>query len=183
MTPPGSERSSNTVTAYPSFASSAAQDRPAGPEPTTATFSGRAGFFARGSKPICHECSTRNRWIFPIAIGRTMPVALHSFSHRRAVGHSTPQAPPSALLVLIVRMAPLTLRRRSLRMKVAGSVSAGHPFEQGASWQSRQRSASARAWTRPKPFSMVLNRSVTLTRSLLGPDALPAGCGSGPGKT
>ncbi len=43
MTPPGSDRSSNTVTANPSFASSAAQERPAGPEPTTATFSFRAG--------------------------------------------------------------------------------------------------------------------------------------------
>ncbi len=133
MTPPGSSRSSNTVTGNPSRASSAAQDRPAGPEPTTATVSGRRACARPGRKPIFHECSTRKRWIFPISIGRTMPVALHSFSHSRAVGHSTPQAPPRALLVLMVRMAPVTLRRRSLRMNVPGSVSAGQPFEQGAS--------------------------------------------------
>ena len=97
---------------------------------------------------------------------------------RRGAQHAAGAA--ERVVGLDVRMAPLTFRRRSLRMNVAGSVSAGQPFEHGASWQSRQRSASARAWTRPKPFSMVLNRSVTLTRSLLGPGALPTAAAAGP---
>ena len=50
-----------------------------------------------------------------------------------------------------------------LRMKSAGLVSAGHASEHGASWQSRQRSASAIAWVRSSPLLICLNFSALLT--------------------
>ena len=86
-----------------------------------------------------------------MAMGLPIPVALHSFSHNSAVGHSTPQAPPRMLLALMVRIAPVTFRKRNFLINAAGSVSAGHPFEQGASWHSKQRSASARACPKSNP--------------------------------
>jgi hypothetical protein len=48
-----------------------------------------------------------------------------------------------------------------------GCVSAGHPSEQGASWQRRQRSASTIAWANPNPLRISLNLSAALTGSLL----------------
>ena len=48
-------------------------------------------------------------------------------------------------------------------LAAAGFGSAGHPSEQGASWQSRQRSASAIAWARSSPVAMALNLSKLLT--------------------
>jgi hypothetical protein len=42
-TPPTACRDSNTVTVHPIFARSPAQVRPAGPEPTTATFASMQG--------------------------------------------------------------------------------------------------------------------------------------------
>ena len=124
-------------------------------------------FPLKASIPRSWECSTRNRWILPIRIGYSAPsgrfrdlnMALHFSSQRRWVGQSTPQAPPKILLSLIVRIAPVTFLKRSFRIKSAGWVSAGHPSEQGASWQRRHRSASAMAWGRSKPLRISLKLS------------------------
>ena len=156
ITPPGSGIASKTSTSNPCLASSAAQLKPAGPEPITATFVPLAGLFSRGEKSMFQLCSIRARWIAPILMGSPMPVALHSFSHSSGVGQSTPQAPPRMLFCLIVLMAPVTFFSRSFLINVPGSVFAGHPAEQGASWQRRQRFASAIACCMEKPFSMVL---------------------------
>ena len=146
------------MTPNPALASSAAQLKPAGPDPTTAIFSFRGADFSKGLNPVVHACSTKARWILPIWMappGR--PTALHSFSHSCDVGHSTPHAPPRMLFCLIVRMAPVTLRNFSFLMKVPGSVPPGHPLEHGASWHSRQRSASAIASPSSKPLPMPVN--------------------------
>jgi hypothetical protein len=67
------------------------------------------------------------------------------------------------LFCFMVRIAPVMFLKRNLRMNSAGLVSAGHPSEQGASWQSKQRSASAIAWGRSSPRRICLNFSAWLT--------------------
>ena len=130
---------------------------------------------------------SRARWILPISTGRAIPVALHAFSHNGGVGHSTPQAPPRGLFDFTVRIAPVTFLKRSLLMNVPGSVSAGHPLEQGGSWQRRQRSASAMAWDRSNPFSIYLEAlcvahgGASLKKSISS--LVPRGKGSHPLRT
>ena len=86
--------------------------------------------------------SQTKRWMPPISIGLSMPVREQASSQVRSVGHTRAQTAPSALLLRMVAAAPLKFLKRTLLMKLAGSVLAGHPFEQGASWQRRQRAAS-----------------------------------------
>jgi len=67
------------------------------------------------------------------------------------------------LFSLIVRIAPVMFLNLNFRINSAGFVSAGHPSEQGASWQSRHQSASAMAWARSSPLPISLNLSIALT--------------------
>ena len=82
-----------------------------------------------------------------MSMGRSSPLALHPFWHSSAVGHSTPQAPARGLLRLTVAAAPLRFLRRIWRMNLPGSVPAGQSALHGGSWHSRQRAASAMAWS------------------------------------
>jgi hypothetical protein len=61
------------------------------------------------------------------------------------------QLPPKTLFSRIVSAAPLAFRKRMERMKRPGSVPAGQPALQGASWHSKQRAASSIAVRCVKP--------------------------------
>jgi len=79
-------------------------------------------------------------------MGRSSSDEQHSFSQSFEVGHKTPQAPPMILFSFMVRMAPFIFLSLNFLINFPGSVLAGHPLEQGASWHSRHLSASAAAW-------------------------------------
>ena len=76
------------------------------------------------------------------------------------IGHLSPIF---MIMGVINSIAPVIFLKRSFRINSPGCVSAGHPSEHGASWQSRQRSASAIAWARSSPLLISLNLSALLT--------------------
>jgi hypothetical protein len=86
---------------------------------------------------MAYRCS------LPISMGLSMPDRLQASSQSLSYGQIRAQHPPKMLFSRIVSAAPFAFLKRMERMKRPGSVPAGQPTLQGASWQSRQRAASS----------------------------------------
>ena len=75
------------------------------------------------------------------------PLALYTQAptHSTSTGHTRAHECPSGLASKIVRAAPVTLLEWICLMKSGMSIAVGQASMQGASWQNKQRAASARA--------------------------------------
>ena len=151
------------VTLYPSCANSAAQPRPAGPEPITATaipFFVAGGFsteiFRSLTKSVAKRCKR------PISIGfSSRSCNTHAPSHNTLVGHTRAHDAPRMLAVRIVRAAPTSLCVAIFLIKPGTSIPVGHAAMQGASKQYKHRSASTTAsWGRSGKCRSAMLRAI-----------------------
>src|SRR5450756_176212 len=85
-------RASKTVTAWPSFANSAAQVRPAGPPPTTATFFPVALPAESTFTPFSAAQSVTNRWSRPMATGGCLSLLKNACALAQLLDRADPGA-------------------------------------------------------------------------------------------
>ena len=144
-TPPGLWSASKIVTLWPSFASSPATVRPAGPAPTTATFLPvRAGMAGARTSPCCELRPSRRRSARACRWRSARPscARTHTASHCSSCGHTRPQMPGRLFFSLSFLTAPRKSPTAMSRMNPGMSISTGQPATHGAFLHCRHLSAS-----------------------------------------
>ena len=167
--PPGNSAASMMSMWQPSRARVTAQASEVGPAPMQATFFPVGAAAVRMRMSSRFSSSVMNRWSLAILTGSSSRARMQAPSHSSLAGQMREQLAPSGLFSRMVSAAPLMFPRRRERMNRAGSVPAGHARLHGASWQSRQRDASAMAARASKPFSSSRFSMTRMVRLILFP--------------
>ncbi|MPM47109.1 hypothetical protein SDC9_93817 [bioreactor metagenome] len=147
-TPPASCKASKSSTWCPMRARSAAQVRPAGPEPMTATLLPvRAAICGLGSS-WCSDQSATKRSRRPMATERPLMPRVHFASHWLSCGQTRPQMAGRLLLDLMIFAASSRSPSRKARMNWLMGTCTGQPCTQGEFLHWMQRAASFMAVSR-----------------------------------
>ena len=141
-TPPGVCRASKIVTRCPSLAKSAAQVKPAGPEPTTATFYRWGvrlpGIPCRWPFPSRHRNARSGRWRRACFFAQGAVLLTLVFLGADPAANSG-----QGVFSLIFLAAPAKSPSAASLMKPEMSISTGQPCLQGIFLQCRHRLASS----------------------------------------
>ena len=136
LRPPPFGRASSSTTSCPSIARRWAQERPAGPAPTTATRLPVGSARAKGWPCRAISASVAKRWSRPISTG--LPSAIsrtQASSQSSSVGQTRAHMPPRMFWSKIVRAAASGTPDWISRMNSGMSIVVGQAVAQGASKQ------------------------------------------------